>query len=586
MTESSTEFLNSRSDTPSPPQRTRIEEMSAIDHQIAWHYAQISLLKAKRNAMAPICALPNELMTRILTTYAIDLNIFELKWAKIMYVCRHWYELALAAQSLWGFIDLVWRGGYDRLFGQLKRSGVAPLTIKVKLFDSSAHYTDFILDHSERIYHLEVGGEAQYVYELIGKLPQCKLPMLSSLFLDSTFKRDELPDGFVEALPDAIFDGRLPNLRELELSTIGFPWGSLSGLTSLSLTACHDSSAALPSTFHSLLEMLGSCPQLHTVKLEITIPLPAPELNYPTVELPALTWLRLRDNVTHCTALLNHLQFPPAASVHILPSGVYTGADVHDILVPMRKHSRGTGAQMLSLLQIDCHATSAASREISYCTMAMFSDTKPHEFLERIEPRCGLSLNFHPNTEPALRQILTKVLNAVPAHLITHLDARNLTYPGEVSWRELVQLLPALDTVYLRANASAVHCVQALTQIETLDLQRQNLPRVRRLNVLIMRPEPGDDTIASLMTSLEAYFTVCTANQNPFEALEIDDRQHVLDHPARQEQLERLFPLMENRVLWNGMIYDPAKYREEWDTKKAHWKALALEYGLEENEEI
>ncbi|KAJ7764940.1 hypothetical protein B0H16DRAFT_1310474, partial [Mycena metata] len=68
---------------------------------------QIFVLKAKRNSMAPICTLPNELMTRILTTYAIDLNIFELKWAKIMYVCRHWYELALAAQSLWGFIDLV-----------------------------------------------------------------------------------------------------------------------------------------------------------------------------------------------------------------------------------------------------------------------------------------------------------------------------------------------------------------------------------------------------------------------------------------------------------------------------------------------
>ncbi|KAJ7025141.1 hypothetical protein C8F04DRAFT_1129411 [Mycena alexandri] len=578
MAENPNELTQSRLD--SLPQRTRIEEMSAIDHEIAWHYAQISLLKAKRNAMAPICALPNELMTRILTMYAIDNNIFELKWAKIMYVCRHWYELALAAQPLWGFIDLEWRGSYDRLFGQLKRSGVAPLTIKFKLFDS-AQYTDIILDQSERIYHLEVGGEAQYVYELIGKLPQCNLPILSSLSLDPTFRRDELPEGFVEVIPEAIFDGNLPNLCELELSSVGFPWGSLSGLTSLSLTTCHDSSAALPSSFHSLLEMLGSCPQLRTVKLEMNIPLPAPEHNYPTVALSALTWLRLRDHVTQCTALLNHLQFPPAASVHILPSGVYTGVNVREILVPMRKHTRGPGAQTLSLLQIDCHATSLTSRDISYCTMAMFTDTEPHEFLERIEAHCAFSLNFHPNSELALRQIVTKVLNAVPAHLITHLDARNMSYPGEVSWRAFVQLLPALDTVYLRVNASAVHCIHALTQIETLDSQQQKFPRIRRLHVLIIRPEPGDDMIVGLMTSLEAYFAVCAANQNPFETLEMDDRHHVLSQAARQEQLERLFPLMENRILWNGEIYDPVKRREELAKLKEHWKALAVEYGLE-----
>ncbi|KAJ7025963.1 hypothetical protein C8F04DRAFT_1126862 [Mycena alexandri] len=107
--------------------------------------------------MAPICVLPNELMARILTIYALETDaLFNFKWAKVMYVCRHWYELALAAQSLWSFIYLVWHGSYDRLFKQLERSGVAPLTINLTLSEF-AQYTDIILDECERISHLDVG---------------------------------------------------------------------------------------------------------------------------------------------------------------------------------------------------------------------------------------------------------------------------------------------------------------------------------------------------------------------------------------------------------------------------------------------
>ncbi|KAJ7787338.1 hypothetical protein B0H14DRAFT_2629514 [Mycena olivaceomarginata] len=62
----------------------------AIDEEIVWHYAKMDLLKAKRNAMAPIFSLPNELMTRVITIFAVDSNtLFNLKWTKLMRVCPY-----------------------------------------------------------------------------------------------------------------------------------------------------------------------------------------------------------------------------------------------------------------------------------------------------------------------------------------------------------------------------------------------------------------------------------------------------------------------------------------------------------------
>ncbi|KAJ7186410.1 hypothetical protein C8R46DRAFT_935491 [Mycena filopes] len=564
------------------PAKARAQEMTSIDEAVAWHYAEISRLKAKRNAMAPISALPNELMTRILTIYAVESDISSLKWVKVMDVCRHWYELARAEHSLWGFINLLGRRNpSDRLFTQLEWSGIAPLTIKVAVYSDMPDYTYWILTHCERIFDLEAEGESQRVYELIAKLPECNLPMLHSLSLDPSFKRDELPDGFIETIPDALFDGRLPKLRELVLKSVAFPWGSLSGLISLCLTRCHDSTTLADSpagSFRSLLGMLASCPELRILKLESIIPLPIPEQHDPVVELPALTWLRLLDDITACTALLTHLRIPASATVHLLPYGIFNGADVRDILVPIRKHTRGLGAQAISLLQIDCYRTGVNS---PYCTLAMFADTQPHDFLEYTQEHCAFSLNCHPSTGSALRQILTKVLNAVPAHLITHLDARNLSYPGEASWKVLIQLLPALDTVYLRVNSSTVHCVHALTQLETFDPQSRRSPLVQRLHVFIVsQPEPGDDTLADLLTALEEYFVVHNEKLNPFGALEFDDSRHVLGRAELQLQLERLFPLMGNRILWNDQVYDPVKRKEKMAKMREEWTLMAEKYGL------
>ncbi|KAF7360993.1 F-box domain-containing protein [Mycena sanguinolenta] len=499
-----------------------VKEMSDIDKQIAWHYAQIALLKAKRNAIAPIRRLPNELMIRILTIVAVESDtLFDLRWTKLMYVCRHWHGLALAAQPLWAFVDIQWRGGLERLYGQLDRSGAAPLTLKMDLDKSTPYYLEIILEHSERIRELQLGGESQQVYKLIGRLTSYKFPILSSLSLDASRHLDQLQEDIVRDIPEAILCGGLPSLRELKLDSIGFPWTSLSGLTILALTSCLDSSATSARTFHGLLDMLSSCPQLQTLRLEITIPPPLPDQLYATVELSALAWLFLRERVVSCEMLLNHLRIPPTAAIQLLPLGVRAGVDIRALLVPIRRQMRTIGTRTPVMFKI--------SRPTAlYCTMTVCVDTAPRTFIDYDSPDCPFSLDCRPRTETTLREILRKVLKAVPSESITHLEGRDGFEVRSVTWRAAIELLPSLDTIYLQLNPGGTNCINALLDIETRDPEHERFPLVRRLHIRLVRLEREIEPIVTFLNALEEFLQKCRANGNSLGALEFDDRFYML----------------------------------------------------------
>ncbi|KAF8148529.1 hypothetical protein K438DRAFT_1866880 [Mycena galopus ATCC 62051] len=539
---------------------------------MAWHYAQIAFLKAKRNAMAPISTLPNELMTRTFTLYAVESDaLFNLKWTMLIYVCRHWHALAQAAHRLWGFIDLRLGGNPDRLYEQIGRSGAAPLTLKMGLYHG--WHASIILEHSARICELELAGIAEYVYEVITELPHHNFPILSSLSLDPSYKRQELPEDVVQALPDSLFDGRLPCLRDLSLWSIAFPWESLRGLETLSLSHCGNSSTTLSPSFGGLLEMLTACPQLRNLKLN-DIPPPTPEQHYPVVDLPELGWLRLFDDVALCATLLNHLRIPSRTSMHIYPFGVLQGADVRDILVPIRKHIRSPGAQKPLLLQIE--------RTALHCNICLFGDTALPELLDHDSPHSFLILNSHPSSEAAMRQIITKFLKAVPAERITHVDARLASTHSAVSWKTLVQLLPALELIYVQVPTGAIECLNGLCHIERVDPRRDTLPRIRRLHMRILRDmrETGHGIAEAeaVLPVLEEYINLRFTNGSPLETLEIDDWHYLLG--AKEESLERMFPLMGCQILRNGVVYDPVKLKESRAKAEAERRVLMAKLGI------
>ncbi|KAJ6493910.1 hypothetical protein C8R47DRAFT_393100 [Mycena vitilis] len=353
------------------------EQMCSIDAEIAWHYEQIALLKAKRNAIAPICRLPNELLSRIIMIYAVDSDeLSNLKWTKIMKVCWRWRHLGLAAQPLWACIDLGWSGSqWDRLYGQLTRSGVAPLNVKIAHCVSAQ--ISIILEHSARIQVLEISGEARHIHDLLAVIPQHDFPLLTSLTLDPNSKRDEIPEGFMAVLPTHVLTGGIPNLRKLALSSINLPWTLVRGLESLSLTNSGNSDGSSVHNFDALFAMLRLCPTLQTLRLAKVLPMQGDFAGNFTVPLPALVHLDLRDDVTLCQIVLNHLDFPSSALVHIYPTGVRVGEDVRGILVPLCRRMHAADAPPPSLLIIQCLGSTQPVQSPSYLTMSTSLNSSP-----------------------------------------------------------------------------------------------------------------------------------------------------------------------------------------------------------------
>ncbi|KAJ7673573.1 hypothetical protein B0H17DRAFT_1082743 [Mycena rosella] len=573
---------------PTPPQEaaeaestvatmpgSRIQrEIAALEKEIAWHYAQIAILKAKRNALPPICSLPNELLCRIFTIYAVDSDsLFGLKWVKqIMYVCHRWHNLAVATQPLWSFIQLGWgRRRIPRFYKQLERSGAAPITLRIEVFEG--YYTPAIVENAGRIQAVELRGEAKNIYDFIHSLPHHDFPILSSLNLDPSHKRDELPEGVVEALPEAVFDGRMPRLQELVLRSIAIPWRSLRGLTMLCLTDCGDT-ASLPHTFAVVLEMLDACPQLRTLELEQAMPPPLLDIHYPTVDLAALAWIRLHDDADTCATLLNHLHFPPTTSVHVFPYGVRAGPDVSDLLIPIRKHLRAPAAPTAHLVHIE----GTVSPDRSHYTTSLFCDTSPHDPLHTSTERCPFSINSHPANEGELRRIMTKIFKAIPVDSITHLDARSMTMTAH-SWKAALKLLPAL------------RLFGALAQVEQLDREHRTFPFIRRIHIRIIsrarfaalrgEPEEEENFATLLIAPLQTYLQAAFDNGYALEGLNFEDRDWCLS--KHEHELDQLFPLIGGSMVWNEVVYDPAERhadREAWEVER---RELEIKYGIAES---
>ncbi|KAJ7149649.1 hypothetical protein C8R46DRAFT_1358718 [Mycena filopes] len=552
------------------------EEIESIDSKIAWHLAQIALLKAQRNSIAPISRLPNELLARIITIYAVESEtLFDLGWAKVVtHVCQRWYAVARAEQSLWSFIDIGYGGRWGRFYRQLDRSGVAPLTIKIP-HCNSPYYIDIVLDHSARIAALDLSGETQHIHHFLAELPNHRFPMLVSLGLDAKQQGVTDPPGLVADLPAIVLDGSMPKLKELKLALINLPWRSVRGLESLSLTKCNDSGGSALQTFDMLFSMLELCPQLKTLKLEEVFP---NELDYhgPQISLPNLTSIYLRDHVLLCWMVLRHLTFPLDAHVQLYALALRTGADAREILVPMSRRLRAPSAPRPPLLMVRCHGSPNSAP--SYCTFSAHLEPTPWDFFSKTNPAV-FSLNTHPSGGHALRQIMTKVVKAMPLAHITHLDVRMASYLTEGSYRALFQLLPALETVFIMGDASASNILHALVEVERLDPERRRYRRPAHLHFLATYLDETPDVLPALLDALDAYLRLCHGLGTPLPILEIEERLYPW---ARYEKrLEALFPLVGKKMVRDGVVYDPVKRARELKADRAVHRLHLRAHGIE-----
>ncbi|KAJ7128513.1 hypothetical protein C8R44DRAFT_909731 [Mycena epipterygia] len=236
------------------------------------------------------------------------------------------------------------------------------------------------------------------------------------------------PRRFVPALPGSILEGGMPNLH-LRCAT-----RNARGVLSA-----------------------------EDVKPRACYPPPSPGQAYFFIELLALTTIHLRDDITLCTALLNLIKIPLSTRIQIYPSGV-SSCGCRDILVPLRRHIRAVGVPTAALLLLVCRSTEGVTG-ISNLLMSTYEETAIPYYLNRYSAL--LTINSHPTNEGALRQIMSKVIKAVPLASITHLDLRLATQLTPTSCRTALKLLKEKEEL---ANSMAQWHARALSWVWGLDL--------------------------------------------------------------------------------------------------------------------
>ncbi|KAJ7613847.1 hypothetical protein DFH06DRAFT_1108931 [Mycena polygramma] len=531
------------------------QQMDSIDAEIAWHYAQIAMRKAKRNAITPISRLPNELLSRIITRYAVDSDeLANLKWTKIMKVCWRWHHLGLAAQSLWAFIETDWSMCLERegLHRRIQRSGVAPLTLTIKDCDSD-RYNWIIFEQSARIQNLDISGEAPHIYDLLANVANRDFPILTSLQLDLSIDRDHILGGSIPVLPNGMLGS--PRLRTLTLSFIDVPWMSIRGLESLSLTHCNNFGAGSIRGFDALFTMLEACPQLQTLRLENILPAQADFLGNRTMHLPALADLRLRDHISVCQTILNHLEFPPSAVVQIYPTDVHGDDDVREILVRIRQRMDGPGVPVPSLLKVESFVAldEPWAPPPPYLTISTYSKSASPE---RIDRDAQFLLNSHPDDAESVHQIMVKVILALPCQHITCLDLQSATYSSSRLWMTALELLPSLETAFTRANLGAVHFLKALIEVESLNPLGRLYPRISHLHLVVALWDKDQD-LNRVLGLLQTYLQLCRQLGTPLPALEVEIEERRFTRLRYEELLETLLLLEGDKIICNGTVYRP-----------------------------
>lgn len=525
-------------------------------------------MKRRRNRLVPIFSLPDELLCRIFLEVASTSSLFDLKRIKTLYVCHRWRNVALHYQPLWSFIEYSdYRG--DKAW-QLNRSGVAPLTVKCTLLN---HFSPITLRqlarHADRLQSVEIQGKAVYVVPFMASLAKFRLPLLHTIKV-KPYSTQDLPDNETLYLPNTLFTGRAPNLRSLTVRDACIKWELLGNLQSISLSRFSDEGPpiSLPS-FPTFLSALERCPSLKSLKLIFHLPrkLSAEDF-HPLVELPLLQTLNLAASVKDCTSLLTNIFIPPTTSIMLSMQGIFSGSDVRDVLVPLRKHYRAPSASVIRQIGISSTET--------HLTIESFTDTANRHRLLHCDSYCSVS--SHPQNEPSRRKILVKVLKALPVGFVTHLDAQQASLLSDTSWKVVLELLPAVEAIYLRTDVATENLGIALLRM--MNSPGSNFPRLRHLYL-----DPrcfGSDT-----TDVQQR-TIHTLRRLLSRYKELDASVQVLDvvyDPTFSSLLYegdtmKFFFAQVETFFHDGYVYDPIEIEES----RAKHRRKMIEMGLMDEE--
>nr|GAT60555.1 predicted protein [Mycena chlorophos] len=553
-----------------------------------------SLTSAQPKTLAPVYCLPNEILALIIELYAHTSSyysrsaLYNLSWTKVLLVCRWWYQVGRVQRHLWSYIHIerpfiLPDSFVRRIRTQLENSGLQPqLTVRFSLLgEPEIALCQWLLNHhSSDVVSFDVSGPAETVHLLLSPLSPNPLTALRCLKL-GYYGAEGL------ALPDEFLRGALPCLKELALNRTPLTWNLLHGLERLKLHGCANSaSVGAPPNVGDILRLVQASPGLRALDL---VPQEgdtfhsdaATDVAYSKIPLPFLEFLHIQDVVSPITLLLNHLTIPVRATLQLFPYRISVGLDIRAILIPLRKLIRSPRRNEFHALvlstgrsttgthfgcKMDLVETPSSPSYLRLSHRSIFDDGHPLN-------EAALTLHTHPRTERALRQILTKFLHAARAELLTHLDTRYARGLGVPTWRALLRLLPALQSIGMEVtdrfsdpdNEPEWRESQLRSVVSLLEALRDSSASssVRLLRLTIQRwigppygkeAPPSDEEaawLAPFLAALEAFVRQRRSDfdSDPASARSLDivivDERGFLDAVTNSSVLERIAGCME-----------------------------------------
>jgi hypothetical protein len=353
-----------------------------------------------------------------------------LGWITVTHVCSFWRQVALEHRTLWAHHRF--NLSHEWTSEMLRRAGDAPLELTL-----SEEFVPF--PPSENDVATVISQLLHRVSALT--IEEGALPALNSLVSPAPLLETlSITSGQITLLPQSLFSGNAPNLRDLYLGNVFPVWtpAAFTGLKRLRVVIDRHMETSHTPTYPELFDLLQSLPHLEVLSLTGCLPLgPFPQFLVDRMTpVPNLRYLSLDGHTFGCRQILEHLNFPPevAISMTCLTDDI-TGQECCDILPLLMSR-----LPQPSLGTLDVSWKDRFDRTFSISGDSTWhgeENTEPPPFLSRRGARLSVTFNFKFLLWSLQQKV--RLLNAVCSALPTE-ELRVLTGTldlGNGAWPEV-----------------------------------------------------------------------------------------------------------------------------------------------------
>ncbi|VDC04495.1 unnamed protein product [Peniophora sp. CBMAI 1063] len=306
--------------------------ITLLEAELQRSASRLQRLKEYRNQLAsPMYRLHPELLSRIMSIYAHgNHELYNLRWTRLILVCRRWHDMAMHSLSLWSFLDIATirpppmtkSSKYEeteaqhvrRIEMQLSRAAQSPLSVILELYaepsEAKLPYTSMFWDPSS-LHALRLSGRPDAIEKIMRALACHKHATLRTLKLQCYNSTASTLASMQTSLDVALRDN-LPQLWHLS-TELTFDWALVRGLRSLRVSYLRDISLSF--TLLDVTDALCRCPQLE--ELEIRLPGTYQPASNPALASPILPCLELAAVVAPlgvCNQLLERISNLPSST--------------------------------------------------------------------------------------------------------------------------------------------------------------------------------------------------------------------------------------------------------------------------------